>query len=79
MIVKAHTTKFGLKLDVEGLYVWEDCVPFIILERMSLMQMHPFWGYFPTDLLSLKDIYPTPDFNGVRIQRLFSYGDYYDR
>ena len=44
MIVKAHTTKFGLKLDVDGLYVWGDCVPFIILERMSLMQMHPFWG-----------------------------------
>ena len=40
MIAKAHTTKFGLKLDVDGLYVWEDCVPFTILERMSLMQTH---------------------------------------
>ena len=79
MIVKAHTTEFGLELDVDGLHVWKDWVPFTILERMSLIQMHPFWEYSPIDLLRLKDILPTPTFNGVQLHRLFSYGDYYDR
>lgn len=77
MIVKVHITEFGLKLDIDGLYVWNDCIPFTISERMSLIQIHPFWGYSPMDLLSFKDIFPTPTFNCVQTQRLFSYGDCY--